>query len=224
VLARRLDHGYIDEHNIASRFVSGELTGDELDQFKRHYVDCAECMDRVALAQIFRLEAVAAKLVEKRLAPPRARLGVFNVLGTFTPKQQTLIFALSTLALLIIPTVALTWLEQHRIESARPQPEPVIWLPPSGTAAIEARIPTNANWISISTQVPDEKGIYRLSIVDIADRAILVGPDQSASSGTAIGLRVPSLPAYVTFAIVEKKGSNGAYSLVSRHPLMVEWR
>ena len=72
--------------------------------------------------------------------------------------------------------------------------------------------------------VSDERGTYRMSIVDVANRPIIVGPDQRVAHGTAIGLRLPSLPANVNFIVVEKKAENGAYTLVSRHPLMIQWR
>jgi hypothetical protein len=215
VLGRRLDHPYIDEHNVAGRFVSGELTRAELELFERHYVDCPECMDRVALAQIFRTAEAAAR--PEVMAP----LGIFNFLGTFTPRQQTLIFAASTLALLIMPIAAMTWLG-HESSAPKPEPEPVIWLPESG--AVEAHVRIDANWVSIASSVPDPKGIYRLSIVDVGNRPIVVGPDQNASDGTAIALRLPSLPSNVSFVIVERKSENGAYTIVSRHPLMVNWR
>jgi hypothetical protein len=215
VLSRELDHPYIDEHNIAGRFVSGDLTGDELILFERHYVDCPECRDRVALAQMFRSEA--SHHTEAVPVP----LGLFNVLATFTPRQQTLIFAISTLLLLLMPVVAITWLG-NRALTPKPESEPVIWLPATGV--VEAHVPSDAPWVSIATSVPDPKGIYRISIVDVADRPVITGADQTASSGTAIALRLPTLPPNASFAIVEKKSENGAYTVVSRHSLIINWR
>lgn len=214
MLSRELDHPYIDEHNIAGRFVSGDLSREELALFERHYVDCPECMDRVALAQMFRSDAA-------QQPPPPVAVGLFDVLATFTPRQQTLIFAVSTLLLLLMPVVALTWLG-NRSSAAKPEPEPVIWLPASGV--VEAHVQSDAPWVSIATSVPDPKGIYRISIVDVADRPLITGPDQIASSGTAIALRLSSLPANASFAIVERKSENGAYTVVSRHSLIINWR
>jgi hypothetical protein len=214
VLAHELDHPYIDENNVAGRFVSGDLTRDELALFERHYVDCPECMDRVALAQMFRSTEAAAK--PEAVVP----VGIFNVLATFPARQQTLIFAAATLLLLLMPIAAMTWLSSQA-QPAKPEPEPVLWLPESGP--IEAHVPFDAPWVSIASSVPDAKGTYRLAIVDAGNRPIVVGPDQIVAAGTALGLRVATLPTDVSFVIVEKKSENGAYTIVSRHPLLVNW-
>ena len=50
------DHSYIDEHKLAERFVKGQLRKHERESFERHYVECPECMDRVALAQLFQAD------------------------------------------------------------------------------------------------------------------------------------------------------------------------
>ena len=214
MLAHQLDHPYIDENNVAGRFVSGDLTREELTLFERHYVDCPECMDRVALAQMFRSTEAAAK--PEAVVP----VGIFNILSSFTARQQTLIFAASTLILLLMPIGAMTWLSSQAT-ATKPEPEPVLWLPESGP--IEAHVPADAPWVSIASSVPDPKGTYRLAIVDAGNRPIVVGPDQIAPPGTAIGLRLTSLPADVSFVIVEKKSENGAYTIVSRHPLLINW-
>lgn len=208
-----MDHPYIEEHKIAERFVNGELAQQERESFEHHYVDCDECMDRVALAQIFRIEG--------RKPMPKKPNGIFHFLAGFTPRQQTLIFVASTLALLLMPVAAVTWMD-HRTADLKPQAEPVIWLNESTT--ISARIPANVDWISLSANLPDQQGTYRLSIVDVSDRPLINGPDQTLSRGTAIGLRLASFPAGVLFAVVEKKAENGAYARVSRHPITIEWR
>jgi hypothetical protein len=205
-----LDHPYIDEHNLAERFVGGQLSPRERKLFEKHYVDCQECMDRVALAQIFQAEA-----------PAPQKIGPFTALATFTPRQQTLIFALSTLALLLMPVIAINWFEQRQ-PTPQPQAEPVIWLPPSG--AVEAHIPASAAWVTFSKAIEDQQGTYRISIVDVAGRPIVTGPDQRASKGTALGLRLAALPPEVNFIVFEKKAENGAYTIVSRHPLIIQWR
>ena len=207
-----LSHPYIDAHKLAERFVGGSLSLEERKLFERHYVDCQECMDRVALAQIFQAEAAQ---------PKKKPVGIFTALATFTAREQVLIFAAATLVLLLMPIIATDWIDRHA-PAPKPEPEPVIWLPESG--AVEARVPPSASWVSISTMLTDQRATYRISIVDVADRPIVVGPDQRVSQGTAIGLRLPSLPANVSFVVVEKKAENGAYTLVSRHPLMVQWR
>jgi hypothetical protein len=57
-----MDHQYIEEHHIADRYLMRQLSAEERARFEEHFVDCAECLDRVALAEIFResLERSAA--------------------------------------------------------------------------------------------------------------------------------------------------------------------
>ena len=75
----------------------------------------------------------------------------------------------------------------------------------------------------VVSQYALEPGTYRISIVDVTDRTLVGGPDQSQARGLALGLRLPAVPAGVVFAVVEKKAENGAYSMVSRHPLLIAW-
>ena len=100
--------------------------------------------------------------------------------------------------------------------------EPVIWLPSTGS--VEARVSSTANNITIAAALPGQAGTFRLSIVDVSNRTLVSGADQSAGQGLALGLRLPSLPAGVTFAVIEQRADNGAYSMVTRYPLMIQWR
>ena len=213
-----IDHSYIEANNVAARFVRGELTQQERDAFERHYVDCSECMDRVALAQIFHVET-QTQAARKRVA--KKPIGIFNILATFPPRQQALIFAASTLGLLLMPVMALNWMA-NRPPADLAESELVVQLPASGSA--QARIPPGTIRITISAVLPDQTGTYRLSIVDVSNRALVTGADQIASQGMSLGLRLTSLPPGVTFAVVEKKAENGAYAMVSRVSLLIEWR
>jgi hypothetical protein len=46
-----MDHAYIEEHQIADRYVLGTLPADEADRFEDHYLSCPECLDRLNLAE-----------------------------------------------------------------------------------------------------------------------------------------------------------------------------
>jgi hypothetical protein len=48
-----MDHRYIDEHAVAERYLNHQLRPHELTEFEAHVVGCAECTDRILLAQIF---------------------------------------------------------------------------------------------------------------------------------------------------------------------------
>jgi anti-sigma factor RsiW len=46
-----MDHAYIEEHQIADRYVSGTLPEEEAERFENHYLSCPECLDRLDLTE-----------------------------------------------------------------------------------------------------------------------------------------------------------------------------
>jgi len=46
-----MDHAYIEEHQIADRYVMGNLPPEEAEIFEDHYLSCPQCLDRLALAE-----------------------------------------------------------------------------------------------------------------------------------------------------------------------------
>ena len=58
-----MDHAYIDEHQVAERYLQGRLPAAEASLFAEHSLWCAECLDRLeAAGQLGRgLRAVAAQ-------------------------------------------------------------------------------------------------------------------------------------------------------------------
>jgi hypothetical protein len=73
--AQAMDHGYIDQHSLAERYLENALSPQERAAFESHLVDCQECTDRLLLAGMFHARQVneiqpgpAAKLI-LRLKP-----------------------------------------------------------------------------------------------------------------------------------------------------------
>ena len=46
-----MDHTYVEEHQIADRYVMGTLPAAEAERFENHYLSCPECLDRLELAE-----------------------------------------------------------------------------------------------------------------------------------------------------------------------------
>jgi anti-sigma factor RsiW len=57
-----MDHGYIEENNVADRYLMGKLSAEERARFEEHFVDCAQCLDRLETTEGIRaaLRTVAA--------------------------------------------------------------------------------------------------------------------------------------------------------------------
>jgi Putative zinc-finger len=42
-----MEHSYIEEHNIDSRYLFGDLSVEERMRFEEHFIDCRHCLDRL---------------------------------------------------------------------------------------------------------------------------------------------------------------------------------
>lgn len=93
-----MDHRYIDEHEIAERYLEHALPHDEYEAFEAHVVDCEECSDRLLLAQIF-LERKATQAAASPPMPKRARF-----VARLAPWQLLLIAIAAAFLLLAVPT------------------------------------------------------------------------------------------------------------------------
>ena len=49
-----MDHAYIEDHRVAERYLLKDLTDRDRVAFEAHFPDCPECLDRLALAELFR--------------------------------------------------------------------------------------------------------------------------------------------------------------------------
>ncbi|HEY2294939.1 MAG TPA: zf-HC2 domain-containing protein [Thermoanaerobaculia bacterium] len=46
-----MDHAYVEENQIADRYVMGTLPAEEAERFENHYLSCPECLDRLELTE-----------------------------------------------------------------------------------------------------------------------------------------------------------------------------
>jgi hypothetical protein len=92
------DHRYMDEHSMAARYIENSLAPAERTAFEAHLVDCQECTDRILLAGMFHARMNGISNGHPPL-PLRAR-----VAARLRPWQILVIFAITALLLLAIPT------------------------------------------------------------------------------------------------------------------------
>jgi Putative zinc-finger len=90
-----MNHGYIDEHGVAQRFLDNTLDPAERSAFEAHLVDCQECTDRILLAGMFHQREETPEPL-----PLRAR-----VAARLKPWQLVVLFAITALLLLVIPAI-----------------------------------------------------------------------------------------------------------------------
>ena len=46
-----MDHQYIDEHNIAERYLLDQVEAEERAAFEEHFIDCPQCVERLELSE-----------------------------------------------------------------------------------------------------------------------------------------------------------------------------
>jgi predicted anti-sigma-YlaC factor YlaD len=59
-----MDHRFIDQNAIAERYLDHALTPGDRAKFETHLVDCAECRDRLLLAEMFHARNGRAAIVD----------------------------------------------------------------------------------------------------------------------------------------------------------------
>lgn len=116
-----MDHGYIDRHDVAGRYLRRELPPEERDAFRAHLVDCQECGDRVLLAEMFEAQSKPAPLPIPNFTlsqplthemPLRAR-----IVAHLSPWQLAFLVIAAVLLLLAVPA-AVFWRE---LQNLRPR-------------------------------------------------------------------------------------------------------
>ena len=66
-----MDHQYIEEHNLADRYLMGKLDADEWERFENHFADCSQCRNTLEEIENFRsaLRANRDLLLPERRQP-----------------------------------------------------------------------------------------------------------------------------------------------------------
>jgi len=109
-----MDHRYIDDHSVATRYLARALSPQERLEFEAHLVDCQECADRVLLAEMFENRNGHVKEHElEQLAPeeeaPKPEMLRVRFAGSLTRGQRVWLAVAGAALLVLVPTVLLLW-------------------------------------------------------------------------------------------------------------------
>jgi len=101
-----MDHSYIEENQIADLYLLGKLSNAEQIAFEEHFVDCADCLDRLETIQELRagLQDVSAEEAALKQAATRAGLGWYLTVLALVARRSRWRRA-GLLAVIIIITV-----------------------------------------------------------------------------------------------------------------------
>jgi len=113
-----MDHRYIDDHSVATRYLARALSPQERVEFEAHLVDCQECADRVLLAEMFHncnghVKEHPPKEHAPEEAPPKppqeAQALRVRFEGSLTTWQRLWLFAAGAALLVLGPALLLVW-------------------------------------------------------------------------------------------------------------------
>jgi len=113
-----MDHSYIEGHLIADRYLSGKLSTEAQMRFEEHYVDCAECLDRLRTIDDFRAGLLAIVTEEAMRLRAYLRGGQVGVLARVAwlirRRRAPLLAVVSLLIALPLTLVILEWRSARR--------------------------------------------------------------------------------------------------------------
>src|SRR5262245_8973363 len=104
-----MEHSYIEENQIADRYLSGKLPAEERSRFEEHFVDCSQCLDRLEATADLRagLRIVAAdEALRVRTQVQLAQVGLLAWVARLSRARQAALLA-ALLFLIAVPPVLL---------------------------------------------------------------------------------------------------------------------
>ncbi len=125
-----MDHGSAIDSQTAERYLLGELSAGEAEDFERHYFDCPQCALAVSSGEAF-IANVRAVFLETDAAPAQARApaktraSFWSAIGEFWPRAATalpLAAAVLFAALAVYQGAVLLPGMRQALQSARPLP------------------------------------------------------------------------------------------------------
>ena len=97
-----MNHPYIDEHEIAERYILGRLSAREAEAFEEHYLGCPECLDHLeaieGMRQGLRQEAA------RQVASAAVQLGLLARLSRLARSRTGALVATAALLIALLPS------------------------------------------------------------------------------------------------------------------------
>ena len=113
-----MDHAYVEEHQIADRYVLGTLPDAEAERFENHYLSCLECLDRLQLAESMQRGFQRAAQQGAQQLKSAQQLAFVAWLARLSRGRQAAVL-LNVLAVLVVLAVVPTGLARRELTQAR---------------------------------------------------------------------------------------------------------
>lgn len=113
-----MDHDWIEEHEVVERYRRGTLPPEEAARFEEHYLSCADCLDRLELAEAMGRgfkRAAGQEVAALAVARPLALVAWLSRLGRW---RQTAALLFVVVACAGLPGL-LGWRQARELSAAR---------------------------------------------------------------------------------------------------------
>lgn len=98
-----MDHTYIEEQQIAERYVRGTLPAGEAERFEEHYLSCPECLDRLDLTESMQRGFKRAAGQDAARQAAARQLALVAWLARLGRSRQMAVLAMGLLVLAVLP-------------------------------------------------------------------------------------------------------------------------
>jgi hypothetical protein len=238
-----MDHGYIDEHNVADCYILGTLSAEERARLEEHFVDCPQCLDRLEDVERWRRALKAAVAEGPRVIA--------------WPSKTASVLLAACLVLAVAPvflwrelsraradldrarSASSNWQRRYeeslqaRSEPPLPSTVPVFPLTLARSAAEEAPapsvrivLPQAAPWTVFSLELADDPSLlsYRAQLSTVQGQQVWTASGLKPSQPTSLALVIPSQLLKPGDYALTLEGLTGrdSFILVGRYPFRVK--
>jgi hypothetical protein len=194
-----VDHTYITEHDLVSRYVLGKLAPEESARFEEHFIDCPECLDRIEMTS--ELRSGLRSLPRREIVGARPQSAGARWLGVLRD-WRLLVFSAAATLLLVVTSVQ--WVST-RAQLAREQRETREW---RARYEHERKSRQAAEQLVATSMAP--AAVYRLTMVrsgpDAASAPVSM-TFPAAATGVVLLLELGPAPEFRGFrAVLQRAG------------------
>jgi len=201
----RMNHSEAVTSGAVERYVLGQLSAAESEEFESHYFDCSECTKELRVAAIFEDNVRAVVLEERRSPKPSIWGWLWQSPWSMVPAVAASAFAVVTIyqGLVVIPSLRG---ELHAALSPQVVASYALAISRSDTRTLE--VPKGDRFYSIHMD-PAWSGSFAAYLCTVQDQ----------SGSIKVSLRVPAPPAAKPLEILMARQtlSSGRYTVVIRN-------
>src|SRR5215470_2429993 len=104
-----MDHETVEREEVVERYLRGRLPEEERARFEEHYLSCAECLDRLELAEAMQRGFQRAAAQDVAQAVAARQLVVVAWLARLGRARQLAVLAMALCAAVLLPTGLALW-------------------------------------------------------------------------------------------------------------------